>query len=507
MAPGHSQTGRQRSLRLVAGAEQRGTPLLNSFEQEILPGMRTEIHLSHAIRPGVDGYPAPAIHPLTYLSVDRLFDLEFRAGLEDSLAPVYTLLVQKAAPLRKELRGRAIQALALFAFARLRSDWLYSIAMREIEREDAENGVIALAAWFAAWEGRKAASQWFQRRLPRDDAYLELALKAIGVRGPHSNAPTQSGEEAGQGVRRLLWLDAAASGDRSTEDYVIRRSTKNPPVDPEELFDLYVQLLSRGRIFRAARLLHRRNRSMGAVSASIAELAWLFLSDKRPAAALKMLKMAPPEDRSRFAGLVAVASSLVAADSSSHRRLLASAGQGGALRSLERALEKGGNDAAAPWLVASLIGPAHSPDFAAQAAALIRGRGWDAQAAALSLPWTIEGQRLDGAATRACALLCGSSLFARALTAAQLADRAPDQAVALFPRGGLPERQHLIAEAFAAAGLLTEAGRLYRPLLRRSPRSAVLLRNAALLERAQGNAVLAGELENQAAQAEAGGEV
>lgn len=72
-----------------------------------------------------------------------------------------------------------------------------------------------------------------------------------------------SGHDGGPSVKRLLWLEAAHSGDAETENYVIRRMTKNPPVDEDDLLDLYANLQMRGKLFRANRLLLRHAKFMG----------------------------------------------------------------------------------------------------------------------------------------------------------------------------------------------------------------------------------------------------
>ncbi|MBX7057248.1 MAG: hypothetical protein K1X75_04235 [Leptospirales bacterium] len=476
MPAARQQGASLRSLRLRPAAPPTESWSLH-FEQKLLPGLRSEIHMAHAVRPGLDGFPAPCLHPLTYLRASRLHDLEFRASLEKGLDPAYRALTRSGAPLRAGLRQPLARALALYSFARMRADWLYSLAVRETERENPDAGILQLASFYALWQGQSSASAWFRRQVLQPEAYFELAMQLLAPQKKKSQSASST-EGAGAGVRRLLWLDAAASSERVSEAYIIRRSSRNPPVDAEDLFDLFVQLWQRGMLFRAARLLWRRIRLMGASPAICHELAMLALSNGRLSAALRALAAAPPSDQAALLLLCRATVALACAAPRSGNFTPVPASLGGALQG-------SGASNALLWLAAQGADDARSAELSGQLVSLQRGRGWDAQLAALAMAAT-ENPPLEALTMRCCALISSFSIPARLQLAAWIASRDPELSRRLATTGGEVWRQHQLAAALAQAGDAPGAWKLVRRLLQRAPNSSILLEDAALLLRAQG---------------------
>jgi hypothetical protein len=234
---------------------------LERFLSELEPWMHDRIELERIFRPGPDGQPVWFMEASIAWRPGALA----RRGLADRarllLPECYVSFLRKPFrdPAGDPNEERLFRALALYAAASGRDLWIYSFAALFEQHGKSRDDVFELAALCSADAGVALRADYYRRRICNPSPYFELCFQILSGRSA-SNAEADPGAAT---VKRLLWLDAAAEGDAPSEHYLIRRMTKNPPIEAADLADLAQQLICRGRLFRAARLALRHARAFG----------------------------------------------------------------------------------------------------------------------------------------------------------------------------------------------------------------------------------------------------
>ncbi|MCR9144924.1 MAG: tetratricopeptide repeat protein [bacterium] len=244
-----------------------------------------ELRMTHIFRPGVDGRPVQdssgfvfwrgrfVLHTVAERRAHELLPELYRSFLRRPLellsSPTYWTAADE----------HVIAALLHYACWSGRPVWIYSIAalLYDAGGHDREEfgGVFELAALQAAAESVSGPGapnprcDFYLRLVARPSPYFAYCLELLRGRTVDANAADPDEENPGApteesvSVKRLLWAEAAATGDAATEQYLLRRMTKNPPVDEDDLLDLFRSLAMRGKLYRATRLLLRHNRMFG----------------------------------------------------------------------------------------------------------------------------------------------------------------------------------------------------------------------------------------------------
>lgn len=249
---------------------------LERFVSELAPWLQDRIALERIFRPGPDGRP---VWFRDAAIVWRPGALARRGVLDRAralLPECYLSFLRK--PFRDPVgdpdEERLLSALALYAAATGRDLWIYSLAALFEQHGKDRDDIFELAALCAADADVSVRADYYRRRIRTPSPYFELCFQKMLGRGA-SNAAADP--EAA--VKRLLWLDAAAEGDAASEQYLIRRMTKNPPIEATDLADLVQQLICRGRLFRAARLALRHARAFGESDYAVRVALHLYLAN------------------------------------------------------------------------------------------------------------------------------------------------------------------------------------------------------------------------------------
>lgn len=276
----------------------------------------SSLRIEHIYRPGVDGRPVQdssgfvfwrgrfVLHATADRRAHELIPELYRSFLRRPLdllaAPGYWTAAD----------SHVISALLHYACWTGRPVWMYSIAalLYEAGGQDRPefSPIFELAALQAASESITGPGSpnprcdFYTRSVAQPDPYFAYCLQLLRGRGastaadsePASGSPGESPDSQSEifSVKRLLWAEAAATADESTERYLLRRMTKNPPVDEDDLMDLYRSLVMRGKVYRAARLLLRHNRAFGEKIYAVRALLRLYLNNGKYLQFLRRLR-------------------------------------------------------------------------------------------------------------------------------------------------------------------------------------------------------------------------
>lgn len=498
---------------------------LERFVSELAPWLHERIELERIFRPGPDGRPVWFWDAAIAWRPGALA----RRGVLDRARAVlpecYTSFLRK--PFRDPVgdpdEERLVSALALYAAASGRDLWIYSLAALFEQQGKDRDDIFELAALCAADAGVGVRADYYRRRIRAPSPYFELCFQKMSGRGG-SNAAADTETTA---VKRLLWLDAAAEGDAASEQYLIRRMTKNPPIEAADLADLTAQLICRGRLFRAARLALRHGRAFGESDYAVRVALGLYLANGKYLHWLRRFARSSIEvsPRDWFTLHFCLAriqagerSAELAAQALENKRRVNAPPEEQRIR-FEFALrvaaageaplasEDGGDwrDLAEAYYLLSAPASAERSQTEAEVMERLVARqaeqaGVDAERLDLFLHASFSSvgrlRSLDAPADflRLAARRAGAS-FALRLFFARRLQRAGASATALeLARGAgarSPAALHFLSELFAAANEPARAERLYLRLQRRFPRSALIAYNLGLVQERGGRSAAA----------------
>ena len=275
-----------------------------------------DLRMERIFRPGADGRPVQdptgavfwrgrfVLHPAADQKAHEILPELYRSFLrrprEVLAAPAYWSASD----------AHVVAALLHYACWTGRPLWIYSVAalLHDVgggEREEF-SAVFELAALNAAAESVTGPGtpnprcDFYLRLIARPEPYFAYCLELLRGRTVSVDSPTgqvdppdqaPAGQAAPPSVKRLLWAEAAATADVATEQYLLRRMTKNPPVDEDDLLDLYRSLAMRGKLYRAARLLLRHNRVFGEKAFAARLLLRLYLHNGKYLHFLRRLRV------------------------------------------------------------------------------------------------------------------------------------------------------------------------------------------------------------------------
>jgi tetratricopeptide (TPR) repeat protein len=254
-----------------------------------------QIKLERIFRPGVDGRPVLDSFAFVFWRARFVLHVPAERRAHELMPELYRSFLRRPLRLLRE-RGATgvadvpvLAALAHYACWTGRSVWIYNLAALLHEAQLYKNPQVSsffeLASLLAAAESPlgpsqpNARSDSYARLASRSDPYFAYCFQVLRGRVPsgpgalrsasaHAGAAVDSAlsggsDETAISVKPLLWAEAAVRGDLETERYLMRRLTRNPPVDEDDLLDLSRLLAMRGRPARAIRLLLRHNRLCG----------------------------------------------------------------------------------------------------------------------------------------------------------------------------------------------------------------------------------------------------
>ena len=220
-------------------------------------------------RPGVIGLPVLNTHGSVFWRPDHILHAAAHARADRLMSELYHSFV-RSRPYRAEVEEHephAILVLMMYAVWRGCDEWIYSMASLFLQtgwRNGAEQRVMEVATLLALVQGRTLIANLYYKAVEplQPGPYFEYCFHRLAGRADRTSldGPRAEGDVS---VKRLMLAEAAATRDRETERYLFRRMLKNPPVDENDLLDLYATLLCRGRLFRAARLILRHCRICG----------------------------------------------------------------------------------------------------------------------------------------------------------------------------------------------------------------------------------------------------
>jgi tetratricopeptide (TPR) repeat protein len=245
----------------------------------------SDLRMEHVFRPGVDGRPVQDSSGFVFWRGRFVLHAAAERRAHELMPELYRSFLRRpldllAAPAHwTAADAHVVAAILYYACWSGRPVWVYSVAALLYDAGGHDREEFGPVFELAALQAAAASVTGPGTPNPRCDFYLRLVARpgpyfayclellrgrtvsAAGDAALNDQAPAPG--EATVSVKRLLWAEAAATADVSTEQYLLRRMTKNPPVDEDDLLDLHRSLAMRGKLFRAARLLLRHNRAFG----------------------------------------------------------------------------------------------------------------------------------------------------------------------------------------------------------------------------------------------------
>lgn len=275
---------------------------------------RRELRIQSLFRPGVDGRPVLDSSGFVFWRARFVLHAAAERKAHEIMPELYRSWLRRPLDCLADPNAwspadsQIVAALLNYACWSGRPVWLDSIAAlfdQAGATHSAADRSYELAALLAASNEATARADYYFRLVTQPGPYFSFAWSVLRNRSSSpasstsaSAADGESGtappEEGGDqvSVKRLLWAEAAITEDRETEAYLLRRMTKNPPVDEDELLDLYRSLALRGRLFRAARLLLRHQRHFGEKGSALRLLLQLYLNNGKYLYYLRALRRA-----------------------------------------------------------------------------------------------------------------------------------------------------------------------------------------------------------------------
>ncbi|MCB1172076.1 MAG: tetratricopeptide repeat protein [Leptospiraceae bacterium] len=241
------------------------------FERHFAPMVHDQIRIDRVFRPGPGNYPVVDTYPfvlwrpewVSHFGAHRQADVFFQELYQSAV------LQCRQADLRRE-DEQSITALALYAIWRFRHTWLFTISdliQSGRIRHRQSDVILQVSCILAAVQGEIARAAYWAGQVRGTDPVFTLLLEQTGVPAVHSREPggvtATDPTQALPAVKRLLWFEAIFQQDETSEAILLRKRSKNPPIEEDELLDVYASLLARGRLFRAQRLLLKHLRLFG----------------------------------------------------------------------------------------------------------------------------------------------------------------------------------------------------------------------------------------------------
>lgn len=236
------------------------------FLKHIADFTHEELNMERVFRPGFRGPPVRDRFPYVFWKAEKVSDTRAH-GLAASIIPgLYSNAMRKTNydPVEVEQDRLITVAIINFALWKGKDLWIYSLASHCDYAEIPFKEIYMISALIAA-ANNKTMADFYHRLAGSDDPYYNFCYRALSSTLSQLNDSNVSSDRLSEGfsVKRLLWLESAHDADNESEKYLIRKMTKNPPVDEDELMDLYSNLLNRGKLYRANRLLLRHCKFYG----------------------------------------------------------------------------------------------------------------------------------------------------------------------------------------------------------------------------------------------------
>ena len=268
------------------------------------------LRMQHIYRPGVDGRPVPDASGYVFWRARFVLHAAAEHRAHELMPELYRSFLRRPGEvlaMRSHWTAtdeHVLAALLHYACWTGRPTWIYSIAAL-LHDHGGHNRpdygpVFELAALQAAGESISGPGapnprcDFYARLVARPDPYFSYCLQLLrGRRAPGESAARSKTDKTDEtfSVKRLLWAEAAATADDTTEKYLLRRRTKNPPVDEDDLMDLYRSLAMRGKLHRAVRLLLRHNRLFGEKISAVRVVLQIYLNNGKYLHYLRRLRL------------------------------------------------------------------------------------------------------------------------------------------------------------------------------------------------------------------------